>query len=463
MFSAKTYAARRNMLRTKIGSGIILLPGNSLSPNNYPNNAYYFRQDSSFRYYFGLNTPSLAGLIDADTGEEALYGDDFTVEDIIWTGPQPTLRELGAEVGVTATFPMAELEKRLRKAVSLGRKIHYLPPYRGETKLQLSALLGIKPELLHDYKSVELMFAVAEMREKKSAEEVEAMERAFLIGYHMHTLAMHMCHPGVIEREIAGAIEGIAKSSGSGLSFPSIVSQHGETLHNLNADGVLEQGRLLLCDAGCETVDGYCSDHTRTYPVSGRFTQKQKDVYDIVLAANDRTFSLAGPDSYYYRMHNEASLVIAEGLKSLGLMRGDMQEAVAVGAQALFMPHGLGHQMGLDVHDMENIGEKYVGYDEQTLRSSTPGLSSLRMGKRLREGMVITVEPGIYFIPALIEKWEREGLGGGFIDFAKVREYLDFGGIRIEDDMLITSFGNRLLGGNRPPVTTAQIEEYMND
>lgn len=220
MFSAKTYAARRNMLRTKIGSGIILLPGNSLSPNNYPNNAYYFRQDSSFRYYFGLNTPSLAGLIDADTGEEALYGDDFTVEDIIWTGPQPTLRELGAEVGVTATFPMAELEKRLRKAVSLGRKIHYLPPYRGETKLQLSALLGIKPELLHDYKSVELMFAVAEMREKKSAEEVEAMERAFLIGYQMHTLAMHMCHPGVIEREIAGAIEGIAKSSGSGLSFP---------------------------------------------------------------------------------------------------------------------------------------------------------------------------------------------------------------------------------------------------
>ena len=285
MFSAKTYAARRNMLRTKIGSGIILLPGNSLSPNNYPNNAYYFRQDSSFRYYFGLNTPSLAGLIDADTGEEALYGDDFTVEDIIWTGPQPTLRELGAEVGVTATFPMAELEKRLRKAVSLGRKIHYLPPYRGETKLQLSALLGIKPELLHDYKSVELMFAVAEMREKKSAEEVEAMERAFLIGYQMHTLAMHMCHPGVIEREIAGAIEGIAKSSGSGLSFPSIVSQHGETLHNLNADGVLEQGRLLLCDAGCETVDGYCSDHTRTYPVSGRFTQKQKEIYNVVLAA----------------------------------------------------------------------------------------------------------------------------------------------------------------------------------
>ena len=269
MFSAKTYTARRHELRTKIGSGIILLPGNSLSPNNYPNNAYYFRQDSSFRYYFGLNVPSVVGVIDADTGEEALYGDDFTVEDIIWTGPQPTLREMGAGAGVTATFPMAELEKRLRRAISLGRRVHYLPPYRGETKFQLSALLGIKPALLHDYKSVDLMFAVAEMREKKSAEEVEEMERAFRIGYEMHTTAMRMCRPGVVERQIAGAIEGVAKSQGQGVSFPSIVSQHGETLHNLNADGVLEEGRLLLCDAGGETVEGYLHQLYFTYPQQG--------------------------------------------------------------------------------------------------------------------------------------------------------------------------------------------------
>ena len=373
MFSAKTYAARRNMLRTKIGSGIILLPGNSLSPNNYPNNAYYFRQDSSFRYYFGLNTPSLAGLIDADTGEEALYGDDFTVEDIIWTGPQPTLRELGAEVGVTATFPMAELEKRLRKAVSLGRKIHYLPPYRGETKLQLSALLGIKPELLHDYKSVELMFAVAEMREKKSAEEVEAMERAFLIGYHMHTLAMHMCHPGVIEREIAGAIEGIAKSSGSGLSFPSIVSQHGETLHNLNADGVLEQGRLLLCDAGCETVDGYCSDHTRTYPVSGRFTQKQKEIYNVVLAAHDHVARIVKPHMMYTEIHNAAYMTLAEGLVALGLLKGTAADAVASGAMTMLMPHGLGHGLGMDVHDCEAMGERSFDFSTIADRAAKSG------------------------------------------------------------------------------------------
>ena len=463
MFPVKTYVSRRAELRAKTGGGLILLPGNQPSANNYPNNAYYFRQDSTFLYYFGLDRPSLAGVIDADTGEEVLFGDDFTVDDIIWTGPQPTLREEGARAGVADCRPLAALADYLAAAIRLGRRIHYLPPYRGETKLQLSALLGIAPALLHDYKSVDLMFAVAEMREVKSAEEVAQMEDAFHIGYAMHTTAMRMCRAGVVEREIAGAIESIALQHGAGVSFFSIVSQHGETLHNHCHEGTLLSGRLMLVDAGAETTMNYCSDFTRTFPVSGRFTQKQKDVYDIVLAANDRTFSLAGPDSYYYRMHNEASLVIAEGLKSLGLMRGDMQDAVTVGAQALFMPHGLGHQMGLDVHDMENIGEKYVGYDEQTLRSSTPGLSSLRMGKRLREGMVITVEPGIYFIPALIEKWEREGLGGGFIDFAKVREYLDFGGIRIEDDMRITSFGNRLLGGNRPPVTTAQIEEYMND
>ena len=327
MFSAKTYAARRNMLRTKIGSGIVLFPGNPLSPNNYPNNAYYFRQDSSFLYYFGLNIPSLAGLIDADTGEEALYGDDFTVEDIIWTGPQPTLRELGAKVGIAATHPLSELEKRLRKAISLGRKIHFLPPYRGETKLWLSSLLGIKPTLLHDYKSVDLMFAVAEMREKKSAEEVEEMERAFQIGYKMHTLAMKMCRPGVVEREIAGAIEGVAKSYGSGVSFPSIVSQHGETLHNLNADGVLEEGRLLLCDAGGETVDNYCSDHTRTYPVSGKFTQKQKDVYNIVLAAHDHVADIVKPHMMYSEIHNAAYTTLAEGLAGIGLIKGSAADA----------------------------------------------------------------------------------------------------------------------------------------
>ena len=462
MFSAKTYAARRNMLRTKIGSGIVLFPGNPLSPNNYPNNAYYFRQDSSFLYYFGLNIPSLAGLIDADTGEEALYGDDFTVEDIIWTGPQPTLRELGAKVGIAATHPLSELEKRLRKAISLGRKIHFLPPYRGETKLWLSSLLGIKPTLLHDYKSVDLMFAVAEMREKKSAEEVEEMERAFQIGYKMHTLAMKMCRPGVVEREIAGAIEGVAKSYGSGVSFPSIVSQHGETLHNLNADGVLEEGRLLLCDAGGETVDNYCSDHTRTYPVSGKFTQKQKDVYNIVLAAHDHVADIVKPHMMYSEIHNAAYTTLAEGLAGIGLIKGSAADAVAAGAMTMFMPHGLGHGLGMDVHDCEAMGERSFDFSSIAQRAAKSATCIYRAAWRLEPGTVMTDEPGLYFIPALIDKCKAEGKYKGIVDYDALDAYRDFGGIRIEDDIIVTETGSRMIGGDkRIPITVDELEAVV--
>ena len=462
MFDKQTYIARRKALHAKLSGGLVQLPGNDESPANYPGNTFRFRQDSTFLYFFGLNRPGCSGLLDLDSGEDVLFGDDPTLEDIIWTGPQPSLAELAGEVGVEKTQSAAHLQKRIEAAVAKGRRILFLPPYRGETRSTMSRLLGIRADRLASYASAELARAVVALREVKEPAEIEEIERACETAGKMHRLAMRMCRPGITEREIAGAIEGVALQHGAGVSFPSIVTQHGETLHNHDYDHVLQSGRLMLIDAGAETAMNYCSDFTRTFPVNGRFTGRQKDVYDIVLAANDRTFELAGPDTFYYRMHNEASMVIAEGLKSLGLMRGNMQDAVGVGAQALFMPHGLGHQMGLDVHDMENIGEKYVGYDEETLRSSTPGLSSLRMGKRLKEGFVITVEPGIYFIPALIAKWEREGLGGGFIDFEKVREYLDFGGIRIEDDMLITYYGNRMLGGNRPPVTTAGIEAYMN-
>ncbi|WP_418992828.1 aminopeptidase P family protein [Alistipes sp.] len=461
MFSAKTYAARREALRAKIGEGIILLPGNPLTPNNYPNNAYYFRQDSTFRYYFGLNTPALAGVIDCESGEEALYGDDFTVEDIIWTGPQPTLRELGEGVGITATFPMEALEPRLRKAIALGRRIHYLPPYRGETKLQLSALLGIKPGLLHDYKSVDLMMAVAEMREKKSPEEIEAMERAFGIGYEMHTLAMKMCRAGIVERQIAGAIEGVAKSRGQGVSFPSIVSQHGETLHNLNADGVLENGRLLLCDAGAESVEGYCSDHTRTYPVSGKFTQQQKDIYNIVLAAHDHVARIAGPHMMYTELHNAAFGVLAEGLVSLGLIRGSASQAVEAGAMTLFMPHGLGHGLGMDVHDCEAMGERSFDFAQIAERAAASATCIYRAAWRLEPGTVITDEPGIYFIPALIDKCRAEGLYKGIVDYDALESYRDFGGIRIEDDLEITETGNRMLGDRKIPVTVEELEAVV--
>ncbi|MDE5962928.1 MAG: aminopeptidase P N-terminal domain-containing protein [Alistipes sp.] len=461
MFAAETYAARRKMLRTKIDSGIILLPGNQPAPNNYPNNAYYFRQDSTFLYYFGLNVPALVGIVDADSGEEALYGDDFTVEDIIWTGPQPTLHELGTEVGVTATFPLAALEGRLRKAIAQGRCIHYLPPYRGETKLQLSELLGIHPTLLHEYKSVDLMFAVAEMREKKSAEEVEELERAFRIGYEMHTTAMRMCRTGVVEREIAGAIEGVAKSHGLGVSFPSIVSQHGETLHNLNADGVLESGRLLLCDAGAEALSNYVSDHTRTYPVSGRFTNKQKDIYNIVLAAHDKVARIVKPHMMYTEVHNTAYLTLAEGLIALGLMKGSAQDAVEAGAMTLFMPHGLGHGIGLDVHDCEAMGERSFDFSTIAERAAKSATCIYRTAWRIESGTVMSDEPGIYFIPALIDKCRAEGLYKGLVDYDALDAYRDFGGIRIEDDLLVTEDGCRIIGDRKIPITVEELEAVV--
>lgn len=458
MFSAKTYTARRSMLRTKIGQGIILLPGNALSPNNYPNNAYYFRQDSTFRYYFGLNTPSLVGLIDTEAGTEELYGDDFTVEDIIWTGPQPTLHEQASEVGIAATYPLPELAKRLHKAIAQGRHIHFLPPYRGETKLQLADLLGIHTSLLHHYKSIPLMFAVAEMREKKSAEEVEALERAFQIGYRMHTTAMQMCREGVVERQIAGAIEGIAKSYGAGVSFPSIVSQHGETLHNLNADGVLTNGRLLLCDAGSETVDNYCSDHTRTYPVSGKFTPKQKDVYNIVLAAHDHVAGLVKPHMMYTTVHNAAYTVLAEGLAQIGLIKGSPADAVAAGAMTLFMPHGLGHGLGMDVHDCEAMGERSFDFAQIAEQAATSATCIYRAAWRLEPGTVLTDEPGLYFIPALIDKCKAEGKYKGMVNYDALEDYRDFGGIRIEDDLLVTDSGNRMLGDRKIPITVEELE-----
>ena len=461
MFSPQTYTARRAALRTRIGGGLVLLPGNMPSPNNYPNNTYYYRQDSTFLYYFGLDIPSLVGVLDADSGEEMLFGDDFTVEDIIWTGPQPTLRELGAQVGVTATFPMAELEKYLRKALQQGRCIHYLPPYRGETKLQLAELLGIAPSQLHDSKSVDLMFAVAEMREVKSAEEIEEMERAFRIGYEMHTLAMKMCRPGVVEREIAGAIEGVSKSMGSGVSFPSIVSQHGETLHNLCADGVLEAGRLLLVDAGGETVGNYCSDHTRTYPVSGKFTPRQREIYEIVLAAHDHVPTLVRPGMMYTELHDAACLRLAEGLAAVGLIKGPAADAVAAGAMTLFMPHGLGHGLGLDVHDCEAMGERSFDFSSIAGRAAASGTCIYRAAWRLRPGTVLTDEPGIYFIPALIDKCRAEGLYKGIVDYDALDAYRDFGGIRIEDDLLVTETGCRFLGHRRIPATVDELEAVV--
>ena len=462
MFSADTYRQRRAELRKRIGNGLILIPGNTFSPNNYPNNAYYFRQDSTFLYYFGLNLPTLMAVIDAESGEEMLFGDDFTVEDIIWTGPQPRLVELGAEVGVSNCQPLKALDGVIATAMKQGRKIHYLPPYRGESKIELSRLLGLPISELYAHKSVDLMFAVAEMREVKSAEEIEALERAFQLGYAMHTTAMKMCKAGVVEREIAGAMEGVAKAQGLGVSFPSIVSQHGETLHNLNCDGVLENGRLLLVDAGAESVENYCSDHTRTYPVSGKFTQKQREIYEIVLRAHDEApKNMKTGAMYMEEVHKKALLSLAEGLHDVGLISGAPQDAVEAGAMYLFMPHGLSHGLGMDVHDCEAMGERSYDFSEFKERAIASGTCVYRAAWKLREGTVMSNEPGIYFIPALIDKSKAEGLYKGIVNYDHLEEYRDFGGIRIEDDIVVTNEGGRVIGDKHIPSSVEELEAVV--
>ena len=461
MFSKETYVGRRAELCRRVGKGLILLPANPEVPNNYPNNTYYYRQDSTFRYYFGLDVPSLMGVLDAESGEAMLFGDDFTVEDIIWTGPMPTLSELGAEVGVEKCFPKAEVRTLLKKAIEQNRPVHYLPPYRAELKIELADLLGIRLAMLHERKSLDLMFAIAEMREKKSAEEVEALERAFKIGYQMHMTAMRMCRPGVVEREIAGRVEGIAKSYGQGVSFPTIVTQHGEILHNHNHDGVLEAGRLLLVDGGGESVEGYCSDHTRTYPVSGKFTDLQRDIYNIVLRAHGEVKDMIKPGTMYPEIHRAAYLSLADGLKGMGLIKSTPEVAVEAGAMYLFMPHGLGHGMGMDVHDLENIGERSFDFSTVAERAAKSATCIHRGTWRVEPGTVMSDEPGIYFIPALIDKMRSEGKFTDIVDYNALDAYRTFGGIRIEDDVLVTETGSRFIGDKLLPLTVEELEAVV--
>ncbi|NVO08561.1 MAG: aminopeptidase P family protein [Bacteroidales bacterium] len=459
MFDSKIYSERRLKLRKKIRSGIILIHGNNESPMNYPANPYHFRQDSSFLYFFGLNLPGLVGVIDIEDGRDCIYGNNVDIDDIIWMGPQPTINELASKVGVLSTHPLKDLVTTLHRAVKQGRKIHFTPPYRAENILSLEQLLGIHPTLIQKYSSVELVKTIVSLRSIKEPCEITEIDSACDIGYKMHTTAMKMAMVGEKELNIAGTIAGIANCWGSGPSFPIILSQNGETLHNHDHSQILKEGRLLLCDAGAEAISNYASDFTRTIPVGGKFSQKQKDIYNVVLAANNKAIELAKPGIPYLNIHLEAARIITSGLVQLGLMKGDINDAVTNGAHALFMPHGLGHMMGLDVHDMEDLGENNVGYDDEISRSDQFGTAYLRLGRKLQEGFVITVEPGIYFIPALIEKWKSEKINSSFINFDKLADYIGFGGIRLEDDILITAKGCRLLGSKRIPITIEEVEK----
>ena len=461
MFESGVYILRRNKLKEKIKSGIILLLGNTDTPMNYPANIYQFRQDSSFLYYFGLNDPGLAGIIDVDNNTEIIFGNDIDLDDVIWMGPQPTVQERSEKAGVADARAFKELSGYISKAISGKREIHFLPPYRGENKILLNELTGIPVAGLKEKASETLIKAIVEMRSVKEEVEIRELVKAAAIGYEMHISAMRMVKPNIHESTIAGLMEGIALSQQGKVSFPIICSQNGETLHNHDHSQTLKEGRLLLIDAGAETPMNYCSDYTRTLPATKKFTPQQKEIYEIVLAANNAATKVIKPGVTYISVHLLVAKVITEGLKMIGLMKGDTDEAVKAGAHAMFFPHGLGHMIGLDVHEMEDLGEDNVGYDDEVHRSQQFGLSLLRLGKKLQPGYAITNEPGIYFIPPLIHKWENEGINKDFIDFTKVKDYIGFGGIRLEDDLLVTENGCSLIG-KRLPATVNEIENIMN-
>jgi len=460
MFNAEIYSNRRTQLRKHLSSGVALFPANNESPMNYADNTYHYRQDSSFLYFFGIDQPGLAGVIDFESGEDYLFGDDLSLDDIIWMGYLPSLKSLGEKAGISHVLPYLKLSAYLEDALKKGRDIHYLPPYRDDTVLELARLINMPWEQVKSGASLALIKGVIDLRSIKESVEVEDITKAVDTSYEMHTTVMKMARPGIYEREIAGRIEGIALSHGTMTSFPIILSMDGQTLHNHHHGNILEKGRLIVTDAGAETVNHYAGDITRTIPVDGKFSQRQKEIYEIVLEAEVSSIDKIRPGVPYRDIHRDAARIIALGLKELGLMKGNVEEAVDAGAHALFFPHGLGHMMGLDVHDMEGLGENLVGYNEEIQRSDQFGTAYLRLGKKLEDGYVITVEPGIYFIPALIDRWRSEGKFSSFIDYEKADSYKNFGGIRIEDDILVTDIGGRVLG--KPiPKTIQEVEDMM--
>ena len=460
MFPATVYSDRRRKLRDELSGGLILFLGNQEVPFNYPANTYTFRQDSNFSYFFGLDHPDLAGIIDLDEGKDFIFGNDIDIDDIIWMGVQPSIKDQAAQVGVENTAPLSGVSEMIKTAQAKGRRIHFVPAYRGEIIIWLADLLGIHHLELKANTSEPLIRAIVKLRMKKDTIEIAEIEKMVDVAYIMHTSAMKMAKPGVVEREIAGTIEGIALSRCGPVSFPVILSINGQTLHNHYHGNILVEGRMLVIDAGCENDLHYSSDITRTVPVGGKFNARQKGIYEVVLNANLTAAKAVKPGVPFREIHMLAATEIAKGLTELGIMKGDPTEAALKGAHTLFFPHGLGHPMGLDVHDLEGLGENLIGYDEEVQRSKEFGLAFLRFGRKLQEGFVMTIEPGIYFIPELIDIWKAENKLAEFINYDVVETYKDFGGIRIEDDVLVTADGYKVLG--KPiPKTVAEIEELM--
>ncbi|MGZ2369933.1 aminopeptidase P family protein [Ancylomarina sp. YFZ004] len=456
MFSKETYINRRNKLKSDVKSGILLFLGNDESGMNYADNTYHFRQDSTFLYFFGSDYAGLNAIIDIDENREIIFGDELTIDHIVWMGTQPTIKEKSEHVGINETAPASKLKDYLQSAMAKGRQIHYLPPYRPEHQIKLFDLLNVIPSQANAGQSIDFVKAVVNQRNYKSQEEIVLIEDAVNITADMHLAAMRMARAGMKESEVAAAVQQIAIAAGGQLSFPVIATINGQTLHNHYHGNTLKSGDMLLLDCGAENSMHYAGDMSSTFPVDKTFTTRQREIYQIALNAHEAAIDMLAPGVKFKDIHLKAGRTIAEGMKEMGFMKGDLDAAVQQGAHALFFQCGLGHMMGMDVHDMENLGEVYVGYDGEA-KSTQFGLKSLRLGRELEENFVLTIEPGIYFIPELIDMWKAENRFSEFINYEKVEQYKDFGGCRNEEDFLITKDGARLLG--KPiPKTIADVE-----
>lgn len=459
LFDKQVYTDRRAILKQNIGqNGLILLLGNEDSSMNYKDNCYPFRQDSSFLYYFGLDLPSLTAIIDTDTGEEVIFGNELSIDDIIWTGTLPSVKEMASLVAVNKTQPSDMVFHYVHKAITSGRRVHILPPYRPENKIKLAAWLNTSLQDVGDHVSLKLVKAVVGQRVIKSALEVSEMEKAVSISVDMQLAVIKNTRPGIKEFELVAKAEEAARAADSRLGYPAIITTHGQTLHTHYYGNTLQEGRMVLCDIGAENNMHYGGDLTRTFPVGKNFTTRQKELYEVTLASMDHAINMLKPGVRYKDIHLAACQKLVEGLTAVNLMKGDAAEAVAAGAHTMFFQCGLGHMLGMDTHDMEDLGEQYVGYND-TLKKETEifGLKSLRLGRELAEGFVVTVEPGIYIIPELIDRWAAEKKYADFINYDVLDTYRDFGGIRIEDNFLITNSGSHLLGKYLPK-TLKEIE-----
>src|SRR5580692_10599940 len=459
MFDKSVYRSRREKLKQQVRQGLVLLLGNEDSSMNYKDNLYPFRQDSSFLYFFGMDRPGLAALIDVDNDKEIVFGNDLTLDDIVWTGPQPSLAQQAEPAGISDIRPSAALPAELVTARGAGRTVHFLPPYRPENILKLSGWLGFAPAAVKGHASVPLIKAVVEQRSIKSAEEVAQIEAAVDITAAMHLAAIKGARDGITEAQLAGVLHGIAISAGGNLAFPTILTVNGQVLHNHYGNTVMKSGQIAICDSGAENGMHYAGDMTRTFPIEKRFTTLQREMYDIVLSAQEAAVAALRPGVLFRDVHALAAEKLVEGLKAAGVMKGDPAEAVAAGAHTMVFQCGLGHMMGLDVHDMEDLGEEYVGYTEELRKSREFGLKSLRLGRALEPGFVVTIEPGLYFIPELMDLRKSEKKFEAFINYDKLDAFRQFGGIRIEEDLLITEGGSRLLG--KPLAKTAGEMETL--